>query len=53
MGGKWGEAMSFSEVGAQMHVSAEYGRRLVHRALKKLQLAVAEGTLELAALVPS
>jgi RNA polymerase sigma factor (sigma-70 family) len=53
MGGKWGEAMSFSEVGVQMHVSAEYGRRLVHRALKKLQLAVAEGTLEMAALVPS
>eukprot|EP00559_Dactyliosolen_fragilissimus_P002603 CAMPEP_0184868736 /NCGR_PEP_ID=MMETSP0580-20130426/31574_1 /TAXON_ID=1118495 /ORGANISM="Dactyliosolen fragilissimus" /LENGTH=331 /DNA_ID=CAMNT_0027369823 /DNA_START=733 /DNA_END=1725 /DNA_ORIENTATION=- len=27
-GGRWGEAMSFKEVGKQMCVSAEYGRRL-------------------------
>jgi DNA-directed RNA polymerase sigma subunit (sigma70/sigma32) len=52
IGGRGGEAMSFQEVGVQMHVSAEYCRRLVHRALKKLHQAVAEGNLELAALVP-
>jgi RNA polymerase sigma factor (sigma-70 family) len=51
-GGRGGEDMSFQEVGVQMHVSAEYCRRLVHRALKKLHQAVAEGNLELAALVP-
>jgi RNA polymerase sigma factor (sigma-70 family) len=51
-GGRGGEAMSFQEVGVQMHVSAEYCRRLVHRALKKLHQAVAEGNLELAALLP-
>lgn len=51
-GGKWGEAMSFTEVGKQMHVSAEYGRKLCHRAIKKLQQAVEEGSLELGLLMP-
>lgn len=51
-GGRWGEAMSFTEVGKQMHVSAEYGRKLCHRALKKLQQAVDEGSLELGLLMP-
>lgn len=49
--GKWGEAMSFSEVGKQMQVSAEYGRRLCHAALKKLQQAAEEGKLEPALLM--
>jgi RNA polymerase sigma factor (sigma-70 family) len=49
--GKWGEAMSFTEVGRQMQVSAEYGRRLCHQALDKLRRAVAEGMLEPALLV--
>lgn len=44
--GKWGEAMSFTEVGNQMSISAEYGRRLCHTALKKLQAAAEAGTLE-------
>jgi len=44
--GKWGEAMSFTEVGKQMSVSAEYGRRLCHKALEKLQRAAEEGQLE-------
>ena len=44
--GKSGEAMSFSEVGKQMSVSSEYGRKLVHRALAKLKKAAAEGQLE-------
>ena len=44
--GKWGEAMSFTEVGKQMSVSAEYGRKLCHKALKKLQRAAEEGQLE-------
>lgn len=44
--GKWGEAMSFTEVGKQMSISAEYGRRLCHKALQKLQQAAAEGQLE-------
>jgi RNA polymerase sigma factor (sigma-70 family) len=46
--GKWGEAMSFSEVGNQMQVSAEYGRKLCHVAISKLQHAAEEGLLELA-----
>ena len=44
--GKWGEAMSFKEVGKHMQVSAEYGRKLCHAALKKLQDAAADGRLE-------
>ena len=44
--GRWGEAMSFVEVGKHMQVSAEYGRRLCHAALKKLQNAAEEGALE-------
>jgi RNA polymerase sigma factor (sigma-70 family) len=45
-GGRWGEAMSFKEVGEQMRVSAEYGRRLCASALKKLQTAAEEGRLD-------
>lgn len=45
-GGRWGEAMSFKEVGEQMRVSAEYGRRLCASALKKLQTAAKEGRLD-------
>jgi RNA polymerase sigma factor (sigma-70 family) len=45
-GGRWGEAMSFKEVGEQMRVSAEYGRRLCASALKKLQVAAEEGRLD-------
>lgn len=44
--GKWGEAMSFNDVGKQMQVSAEYGRRLCHAALQKLRRAVDDGKLE-------
>ena len=44
--GKWGEAMSFTEVGKKMEVSAEYGRRLCHAALKKLRQAADDGLLE-------
>jgi RNA polymerase sigma factor (sigma-70 family) len=44
--GKNGEALSFSEVGSKMHISAEYGRRLCRAALDKLKRAVAEGLLE-------
>ena len=44
--GRWGEAMSFSEVGKKMEVSAEYGRRLCHAALKKLRQAAKEGHIE-------
>lgn len=44
--GKWGEAMSFVEVGKHMQVSAEYGRRLCHAALQKLRNAAEEGVLE-------
>jgi RNA polymerase sigma factor (sigma-70 family) len=46
VGGKWGEAMSFTEVGNRMEVSAEYGRRLCHAALKKLRQAANDGLLE-------
>ena len=45
-GGRWGEAMSFAEVGRHMAVSAEYGRVLCGQALKKLQVAADEGRLE-------
>ena len=45
-GGRWGEAMSFAEVGRNMAVSAEYGRRLCGQALRKLQDAADEGRLE-------
>merc|ERR1719384_2643921 len=45
-GGRWGEAMSFKEVGEQMRVSAEYGRRLCSSALKKLKDAADEGSLD-------
>jgi DNA-directed RNA polymerase sigma subunit (sigma70/sigma32) len=44
--GKWGEAMSFVEVGKKLQVSAEYSRRLVHAALNKLRHAAEEGALE-------
>ena len=43
--GKWGEAMSFVEVGQRMQVSAEYGRRLCHTALDKLRRAAQDGSL--------
>jgi RNA polymerase sigma factor (sigma-70 family) len=46
VGGKWGEALSFTEVGKRMEVSAEYGRRLCHAALKKLRQAADDGLLE-------
>jgi len=45
-GGRWGEAMSFKEVGDHMRVSAEYGRRLCSSAMKKLQAAAEEGRLD-------
>lgn len=45
-GGKWGEAMSFTQVGQKMQVSAEYGRKLCHRALEKLRAAAEQGALE-------
>jgi len=45
-GGRWGEAMSFNEVGEQMRVSAEYGRRLCSNGLKKLTKAAEEGRLD-------
>ncbi|KAL7564804.1 hypothetical protein ACA910_021064 [Epithemia clementina (nom. ined.)] len=44
--GKWGEAMTFQEVGKRMHISAEYGRRLCQKALSKLRLAHEQGRLE-------
>lgn len=44
--GRFGEAMSFVEVGKKMQVSAEYTRRLCHKALAKLQQAAAEGQLD-------
>lgn len=49
--GRWGEAMSFNEVGRHMKVSAEYGRKLCHAALTKLQQAAEEGKLEPALLM--
>lgn len=42
--------MTFHEIGKSMSVSAEYGRRLVHKAITKLQKAAAEGRLESALL---
>lgn len=48
VGGRWGEAMSFAEVGKQMQISAEYGRRLVSSALKKLKQAAEDGRLDAA-----
>jgi len=44
--GKSGEAMSFNEVGKNMSVSTEYGRRLVHKAIAKLKKAAEEGRLQ-------
>jgi len=44
--GKWGEDMTFAEIGARMAVSAEYTRRLTKVALEKLRKAVEEGRLE-------
>jgi RNA polymerase sigma factor (sigma-70 family) len=44
--GKWGEAMSFTEVGKHMQVSAEYGRKLCHAGLNKLRKAAQDGLLE-------
>ena len=44
--GRWGESMTFDEVGNRMQVSAEYGRRLCHAGLEKLRAAAAEGSLE-------
>ncbi len=46
IGGRWGEAMSFAEVGKQMKISAEYGRRLCSSALKKLKEAAEDGRLD-------
>jgi RNA polymerase sigma factor (sigma-70 family) len=43
--GRFGEAMSFVEVGKRMKVSAEYCRRLCHAALEKLKRAAKEGAL--------
>ena len=43
--GRWGEALSFNEVGERMQVSAEYGRRLCHAALTKLRRAAEDGNL--------
>jgi RNA polymerase sigma factor (sigma-70 family) len=45
--GRWGEAMSFQEVGKRMAVSAEYGRQLCSVALKKLRNAAEQGELQL------
>jgi RNA polymerase sigma factor (sigma-70 family) len=44
--GRWGEAMSFNEVGKNMQVSAEYGRRLCHAGLAKLRQAAEDGRLQ-------
>jgi RNA polymerase sigma factor (sigma-70 family) len=44
--GRFGEAMSFNEVGKKMKVSAEYGRRLCHAGLAKLRQAAEDGRLE-------
>lgn len=44
--GRFGEAMTFTEVGKKMQVSAEYTRRLCHKALNKLKQAAEDGTLE-------
>lgn len=44
--GKWGEAMTFKEIGRQMAMSAENGRRLCSVGLEKLRIAVEEGKLD-------
>lgn len=44
--GRFGEAMSFNEVGKKMKVSAEYTRRLCHAGLAKLRQAAEDGRLE-------
>jgi len=44
--GKWGEAMTFKEIGKQMAISAENGRRLCSVGLEKLRSAVEEGKLD-------
>ena len=44
--GRFGEAMTFNEVGKKMKVSAEYTRRLCQAGLAKLQKAAADGRLE-------
>lgn len=44
--GRFGEAMSFHEVGKKMKVSAEYGRKLCHAGLAKLRQAAEDGRLE-------
>jgi RNA polymerase sigma factor (sigma-70 family) len=43
--GRFGEAMSFAEVGKRMKVSAEYTRQLCSSALDKLRRAAKEGEL--------
>jgi len=49
--GRWGEAMSFSEIALRMQVSGEYTRKLCHRALDKLKQAADEGRLQPALLM--
>jgi RNA polymerase sigma factor (sigma-70 family) len=49
--GRFGEAMTFTEVGKKMEVSAEYTRKLCHQALDKLRLAAQDGRLEPALLL--
>jgi DNA-directed RNA polymerase sigma subunit (sigma70/sigma32) len=44
--GRFGEAMSFPEIAKRMEVSAEYTRKLCHRALDKLRDAADDGRLE-------
>ena len=44
--GRFGEAMTFNEVGKKMQVSAEYTRLLCQKGIKKLQQAAEDGTLE-------
>jgi RNA polymerase sigma factor (sigma-70 family) len=48
--GRWGEAMTFTEVGKRMEVSAEYTRKLCKRAIDKLRQAAEDGKLETALL---
>lgn len=45
-GGRWGEELSFKEVGVSLRVSAEYARRLTKSAIMKLQGAYELGLLE-------
>jgi RNA polymerase sigma factor (sigma-70 family) len=49
--GRFGEAMTFTEVGKKMEVSAEYTRKLCHQALDKLRMAAQDGRLEPALLL--